>query len=215
MKQPGSPSWVGNRQRGRRLAQLLAGNADQVAVPLQHWDGLVAAPGAGHRAGSVELSEELAASVQLADRAVADARPLAPALDAREVVVERDRPVEIRERDPETLRDDLQRVVREIPVTIVKGMQEREEGRRLLAPLLDEVLVGGHGGEKVPHRAGSSQGAARWSGASLVLHRAARPRLCMGPCSERLNSVPTGMGREGGEACRLSRLEHVLVNNPG
>ena len=61
------------------------------------------------------------------------------------MVVEADRAVEVGEGDPERIGDRAQRLVREVLVAIVEGVEQGEERRGLVLPTVAEVLVGrGH-----------------------------------------------------------------------
>ena len=60
---------------------------------------------------------------------------------AAEVVIERDSAVEVRERDVECVRGRADRLLREISVSIVKRVKQRQQRCRLAAPTLDQVVV--------------------------------------------------------------------------
>ena len=80
-----------------------------------------------------------------ADGAGANARGGHAGRSAAEMVVEGDGAEEVGDGDAQSGGDEAQGVVGEIAVTVVKGMEERQQGRRLVAPAGDERLVSGNG----------------------------------------------------------------------
>jgi hypothetical protein len=58
------------------------------------------------------------------------------------MVVEGYRPEQVRERDTEGIRDDPKDLLRQIPVPIMEGVENRQKGCRLLGPMIDDLFVG-------------------------------------------------------------------------
>lgn len=61
---------------------------------------------------------------------------------ARKVVIERDGAEKFGKRDAESFGDCLDGVVGQVAITIVKGVEQRKEGRWLIFPAFNEGLIG-------------------------------------------------------------------------
>ncbi len=57
-------------------------------------------------------------------------------------MVEGDGAVEVGEGSFQAMGNDAEGVIREVAITIVKGMEERQERGGLVFPVIDEVLIG-------------------------------------------------------------------------
>ena len=85
--------------------------------------------------------QQLSSAPQGADRSRADAGSFEPPLLAREMVIERDGPEEVGQRDPKPTGYEANSVVRQEAVALVERVEQGKERSGLLGPELEQLIV--------------------------------------------------------------------------
>ena len=108
---------------------------------VSHNDGhhVVAAPGAGHRGGALGTKslEDFVPAMEAADVPSTDPRGGFARGFSRKMVVESNRAEKFGDRDPQAAGDSFNSGVTQVAVSIMKGVQERQQRGGLVTPAIE------------------------------------------------------------------------------